>query len=187
MYGVASWNPAGEVYTKRSDCSHPPIIDAVLIVKAESEVVLLPLSIFFASMLMMHAAVRLCGGWCCQIGCFSRYRLRPVYGETVRERQNEHVHNNVHQAEIQYVQFTFAQNMKFMNDRSGTTLRIGFRSRTLWRKNLPGASSGSALIQRRSPAGGDLRDHFLTCWIIKVIYLHSCWSAWLQQWSGADC
>ena len=46
-------------------------------VEAESEVVLLP-SFVFVSMLhilMMHAAVQLCGGWCCQI----RYVLRPVY------------------------------------------------------------------------------------------------------------
>ena len=50
-------------------------------VEAESEVMLLP-SFAFASMLcilMTHAAVALCGGWCCQIGCFSRYILRPVY------------------------------------------------------------------------------------------------------------
>ena len=41
-------------------------------VEAESEVVLLP-SFVFVSMLrilVMHAMVPLCGGWCYQIGCF---------------------------------------------------------------------------------------------------------------------
>ena len=50
-------------------------------VKAESEVVLLP-SFVFASILcilMTHAAVQLCGGYCCQIGCFFHCILRPVY------------------------------------------------------------------------------------------------------------
>ena len=32
----------------------------------------------------------------------------------------------------------------------------------------------------------ELRDDFVTCGIKKVISLHSCWSAWLQQWSRAD-
>ena len=39
-------------------------------------------------------------------------------GRLYGNRQNERIHNNI-QAELQYVQFTFAQNMnKFMNDRS---------------------------------------------------------------------
>ena len=44
-------------------------------VEEVSEVVLLP-PFVFASMLRIlttHAAVRLCGGWCCQIGCFFHY------------------------------------------------------------------------------------------------------------------
>ena len=49
-------------------------------VKAESEVVLLP-SFVFAPMLlilMTHGAVRLCAGWCCQI--FFPLHNNAVYG-----------------------------------------------------------------------------------------------------------
>ena len=42
----------------------------------------------------------------------------------VHRHQNEHAYSNVHQAEILYVQFTFAQNMnEFMNHRSVNAFR----------------------------------------------------------------
>ena len=42
----------------------------------------------------------------------------------VHRHQNERVHSNVHQAVIQYVQFTFAENMnEFMNYRSMNAFR----------------------------------------------------------------
>ena len=47
---------------------------------------------------------------------------------------------------------------------------VGFRSRRV--------SSDSALTRVRLPTGGELRDEW--------IYLHSCLSAWLQQWSAGD-
>ena len=51
-------------------------------VEAESDVVLLHSFVFVSmlSMLMTHAAVQLCGGWCCQIVFFFHYILRTVYG-----------------------------------------------------------------------------------------------------------
>ena len=116
--------------------------------KAESEVVLLPLFVF-ASMLrilMMPVAVQLCGGWCCQV--IFRYILRPVFSpfftwralresgtllnevklckSAVHKRQNEHVHNNVHQAEYS----TFSSRLPKIWTSSGTTLLVTLPART---------------------------------------------------------
>ena len=47
-----------------------------------------------------------------------------LWESAVHKRQNERVHNNVHLAEIQYVQFTFAQKINaFTNDRSLNVFR----------------------------------------------------------------
>ena len=100
--------------------------------ETESEV-LLPACVFASMlhMLMTCGRATLLPDW-----MFFRYMLRPVHSvcelvlawkarwksgtlfNKVKLRESS-VHNNVHQAEIQHVQFTFVQNMnKFMNDRS---------------------------------------------------------------------
>ena len=119
--------------------------------RPESEVVMLP-SFGFSSMLrilMTHVAVWLCGGWCwvfsllhiktclqCVLAGFSPGRLygnlallkgvtklNCVRAPFINARMNTFT-ITVHQAEIPYVQFTFAQNMnEFMKDRSLNAFR----------------------------------------------------------------
>ena len=57
-------------------------------------------------------------------------------------------------------------------------LPIKTKQNTLYVKPDP------ALIFDSLPTGGELRDYFLTFWIKKWIYPHSCLSTWLQQWSA---
>ena len=52
---------------------------------------------------------------------YNKVKLREC---AVHRHQNDHVHSNVHPAIIQYVQFTFAQNMnEFMKNHSMNTFR----------------------------------------------------------------
>ena len=67
--------------------------------------------------------------FCARIRRFDK-QITPQLNEVkpsaraVHRHQNERVHSNVHQAVIQYVQFTFAENMnEFMNYRSMNAFR----------------------------------------------------------------
>jgi len=133
----------------------------VLIIEAESEVRLwwpvLPDLVFFSVYIKARLRCLLAG----ILPGMLHGNLAPLnkaeLGESaVHKRQIERAHNNVQQAEIQYVQFTFTQNMnEFMNDRSVNSFRhktvdqqpvsniIGYKKSTLERLSLSKSANNS--------------------------------------------